>query len=280
MLDNNETESEISTPEAEEEATSEVSSETEQPEPEENPSELDDENEEEEEESQDDHDKNHEALEWVKKRLAQKDRQIKRRLRDKEKELEVLRQQVASIYQPQQEYTAPQGQIYDPTSGQYVDEDSVDGKFIKKFQQLKEVEVAYKQKVEAETKQKTLRNTIEDLKDKYDDLEEVIQHSVQNLTAPMSEMMLNYPNSVETFYDLAKNNPEKLEEISKMSPFQQIKAINFIEFQKDTSVHQKLKSNAPKPVTPVKPSTARFVDTSSYEAILKRQKEEQKRRYG
>ena len=103
-----------------------------------------------------------------------------------------------------------------------------------------------------------------------------MKDSYQHFTAPMTELILNDPNTVETLYNLAKNNPQRLAEISRMSEFQQIKAINFLEFQKDTSVNQKLRSDAPKPVTPVKPSTTNFVKKDSFEAIYEKQREEQR----
>lgn len=235
----------------------------------------------EDDESEDNQDNNHETVDWVKKRLAQKDRQVKKRLKEKEQEIEYLRKQVSAIYQPTpQEYSPPPGQIYDPTSGEYVDEDSVEGKVVKKLMQIQETEIAKKQAMEAQVKRTSLGGKIEELKDKYEDFEDVLKGSYQNFTSPMSEMMLNSPNSVETFYNLAKNHPEKLKEISKLPAYQQIKAINFLEFQKETTVHQKLKSDAPKPVAPVKPSTGTFVDKNSYESIFNKQKENLKRKFG
>ena len=229
------------------------------------------------ESNDDSKDKNYETVDWVKKRLAQKDRQNKKRLRDKEKELDVLRTQVSAIYQPtQQDYTPPQGQILDPATGQYVDEDSVEGKVILKLQQMQQAEVIRQQTAASQAKQKSLGSKIEELKDKYDDLEDVMKDSYQHFTAPMTELILNDPNTVETLYNLAKNNPQRLAEISRMSEFQQIKAINFLEFQKDTSVNQKLRSDAPKPVTPVKPSATNFVDKHSFDAIYQKQREEQR----
>lgn len=224
--------------------------------------------------TEDNQEKNYDAVDWVKKRLAQKDRQTKKRLMEQKKEIDFLKQQVSSIYQPvQQEYAVPQGQIVDPTTGDYVDEDSFEGKFVKKFQQIKEAEFSRAEALAADTKKKALGTEIEDLKDKYDDLEDVMRESYKNFTTPMSAMMLNNPQSVELFYNLAKNDPSQLEKISKMSEYQQIKAINFLEFQKANTVEQKLKSNAPKPVTPVKQSTTGFVSKDSYESILKRQRE-------
>ena len=233
------------------------------------------------ESNDDSKDKNYETVDWVKKRLAQKDRQNKKRLREKEREIEALRTQVSAIYQPtQQDYTPPQGQIFDPATGQYVDEDSVEGKVILKLQQMQQAEVLRQQAAASQAKQKSLGSKIEELKDKYDDLEDVMKESYQNFTAPMTELMLNDPNTVETLYYLAKNNPQRLSEISRMSEFQQIKAINFLEFQKDTSVNQKLRSDAPKPVTPVKPSATNFVDKHSFDAIYQKQREEQRRLTG
>lgn len=228
-----------------------------------------------------DKDKNYETVDWVKKRLAQKDRQLKKRLRDKEKEIEYLRTQVSAIFQPtQQEYSAPQGQILDPATGQYVDEDSVEGKVILKLQQMQQAEAVRQQTAAAQMKQKALNSKIEEVKEKYDDFEDVIKDSYNHFPSAMSEIMLNNPGSVETFYDLAKNNPQKLAEISKLSEFQQLKAINFIEFQKENKVTQKLRSDAPKPTPPVKPSTTNFVEKDSYDAIYERQREELKRRTG
>ena len=226
-------------------------------------------------------DKDYETVDWVKKRLAQKDRQLKKRLREKEREIEGLRTQFSAIYQPtQQDYTPPQGQILDPATGQYVDEDSVEGKVILKLQQMQQAEVFRQQAAASQTKQKTLGTKIEELKDKYDDLEDVMKESYQHFTAPMTELILNSPNSVETLYDLAKNNPQKLAEISRLPDFQQIKAINFLEFQRDTNVNQKLRSDAPKPVTPVKPSATTFVNKDSYDVIFEKKREALRKQCG
>jgi len=246
--------------------------------------EEDSDNDEEESEVSDDQTQ---KVDWVKKRLAQKDRQTDKRLKEKDREIEYLRQQVSAIYQPySQDYLPPQGQIYDPTTGQYVDEDSVDGKLIKKLQQMQEVENIKKEAekvnkkiAENKVKENSLKIKIEDLKDQYNDFEDVFKKSEQNITASMGELMLNYPKSVETFYDLAKNHPEKLADIAKMPDYQQVRAINFLEFQKERSVSQKLKSNAPSPVTPVK-STTTYVDNDSYDSILARQRQKLEEIYG
>lgn len=220
-------------------------------------------------------------VDWLKKRLAQKDRQVSKRLREKEREIDYLRQQVSAIYQPyQSEYSPPQGQIYDPTTGQYVDEDSVDGKMLKKMQKMQEIEALKKQTVEYEHKYQSLGGKIEDLKSRYDDFEEIFAKSQKNITQTMANIMLQHPDNVDTFYDLAKNHPEKLEEIAKMPEYQQIKAINFLEFQKANNVQQKLKSNAPKPIPPVKSAAPTFVDKDSYESIYARQREEMERCFG
>jgi DNA repair exonuclease SbcCD ATPase subunit len=239
--------------------------------------EEDSDNDEEESEVSDDQTQ---KVDWVKKRLAQKDRQTDKRLKEKDREIEYLRQQVSAIYQPySQDYLPPQGQIYDPTTGQYVDEDSVDGKLIKKLQQIQEVEKIKEQIVKSEDKKKSAISKINDLKNQYDDFEDVFKKSSQNLTKTMQDMMIDYPNSVETFYDLAKNHPEKLADIAKMPDYQQVRAINFLEFQKERSVPQKLKSNAPSPVTPVK-STTTYVDNDSYDSILARQRQKLEEIYG
>lgn len=267
----------ISEPEVEVETEVEAESEDEEIQDQDNQSEEV----EEDESKEDSKDNNHETVDWVKKRLAQKDRQLKKRLREKEREIEALRTQVSAIYQPiQQDYTPPPGQILDPATGQYVDEDSVEGKVILKLQQMQQAEVLRQQAAASQAKQKSLGTKIEELKDKFDDLEDVMKDSYQNFTAPMTELMLNDPNTVETLYNLAKNDPQRLAEISRMSAHQQIKAINFLEFQKSTNVKQKLRSDAPKPVHPVRPSSSNFVDKNSYDSIYQRMREEQRRLAG
>lgn len=242
----------------------------------------DDDSDEPSDEESDDQNKNHEALGWVKKRLAQKDRQVKKRLREKDNEINELRNQVSSIYQPiEQSYSSPpEGKILDPMSGQYVDENSVEGKVIQKLQQMQQLESVRKQQTEFQSQFNVFNETVNELKDKYEDYEEVVSKAKPYLTQTMVESMISSPSSVEIFYNSLKEDPKKIEEISKMPVAQQIKAMNFLEFQGQHKVEQKLKSNAPKPIVPVKPSTTNFVDDGSYESILRKKREKQKRRFG
>jgi len=243
-----------------------------------------DENLEDTNESEDDgnQNKDHEALGWVKKRLAQKDRQINKRLREKDREISELRNQVSSIYKPveQDVSSPPSGKIFDPLSGQYVDEESVDGKVIQKLQQMQQAETRRKQQLEFQSQLNVFNEKVETMKDKYEDYEDIVNKSKSYLTQTMVECIVSSPNSVEVFYNTLKENPKKLEEISKMPVAQQVKAMNFLEFQGERKVEQKLKSNAPKPITPIKPSTTKFVDDGSYEAILRKQREKQRSRFG
>lgn len=220
-----------------------------------------------------------EKLDWVKKRLAQKDRQTKRQLREKDAELEELKRQVAAVYNPSTDESQA-GKILDPTTGSYVEENSTEGLVIKKLQQIRQAELAQRQYDDRKVQVKSFNDKIQDLKDQYDDYEDVVEQATSHLTPIMVETMIASPGSVEVFYNTWKSNPEKLVEISKLRPVEQMKAMNFLEFQAQNQVKQKLISNAPRPISPVKPSAKTVVDDGSFEAIMRRKRVEQKRMYG
>ena len=220
-----------------------------------------------------------EKLDWVKKRLAQKDRQTKRQLREKDAELEELKRQVAAVYSPLADESQA-GKILDPTTGSYVEENSTEGLVIKKLQQIKQAELAQRQYDDRKSQMRSFNDKIQDLKDQYEDYEDVVEQANTHLTQTMVETMIASPDSVEVFYRTWKSNPEKLVEISKLRPVEQMKAMNFLEFQAQNQVKQKLVSNAPRPISPVKPSAKTVVDDGSFEAIMRRKRAEQKRMYG
>lgn len=220
-----------------------------------------------------------EKLDWVKKRLAQKDRQTKRQLREKDAEVEELKRQVAAVYSPLADESQA-GKILDPTTGSYVEENSTEGLVIKKLQQIRQAELAQRQYDDRKVQVRSFNDKIQDLKDQFDDYEDVVDQANSYLTPIMVETMIASPGSVEVFYNTLKSNPEKLVEISKLRPAEQMKAMNFLEFQAQNQVKQKLVSNAPRPISPVKPSAKTVVDDDSFEAIMRRKRAEQKRMYG
>jgi len=225
--------------------------------------------------------KDHEALDWVKKRLAQKDRQANRRLKEKDAEVSELRAQLNAIYQPYQQEAlqATQGQVLDPVTGSYVDEESVDGKVIKKLQQLKQAEVLRRQQDEVNNQLKSFTKTVDSVKNKYDDYEDVVEEAKQYLSQTMLETMVASPSSVEVVYNVWKNNPDMIKEIQKLPVHQQIKEMHRLEFVEENKIQQKLKSNAPKPISPVK-QTASISNDDSFDAIVNRMKAVQKKRFG
>jgi len=264
-----------------EEVTTEEESSSNENEEASNETDQQDEGQEENSDSKDEQTKNHEALDWVKKRLAQKDRQTNRRLKDKEREISELKQQVATIYQPLQQdvQQLTQGQIVDPFTGSYVDEESVDGKVVKKLQQIKQAEIIQKQQYELQNQFRSFNDKVNEARDKYVDYEDVVDEAKPYLSQTMVETMVVSPTGVEIFYNTWKNNPDKIKEISKLPVSQQIRAMHRLEFAEENKIQQKLKSNAPKPISPVKP-TASIANDDSFESILKRKREEQKRQYG
>lgn len=232
-----------------------------------------------EETSTDDQQSEKEKLDWTKKRLAQKDRQTKRQLREKDAELEELKRQVAAVYAPLTDENQA-GKILDPTTGSYVEENSTEGLVIKKLQQIQQAELAQRQYNDRKAQMKSFNDKIQDLKDQYDDYEDVVDQANSTITQTMVETMIASPDSIEVFYHTLKSNPEKLVEISKLRPVEQMKAMNFLEFQAQNQVKQKLISNAPRPISPVKPSAKTIVDDGSFEAMMRRKRAEQKRMYG
>ena len=109
-------------------------------------------------------------------------------------------------------------------------------------------------KAKAEEADRTLtqnwQKSVEKVRDKYDDYDEVTQDEGFNPTPAMARAMLESDQKAEIAYYLAKN-PEEMERIAKMSPLRQAAEVLKLEDKVASKAPAKKPSKAPAPIDPV-----------------------------
>lgn len=177
---------------------------------------------------------------WMKKRLARE-----RQKADREKQrADILEMQLRSGYNPQyqqqQQQAIPQNQqqAIDPTQ---LTEDAV-------LNLVQKAEAKRQQQQAAFQYEASVRSFYDNLQhghDKFEDFEDVTQAVA--FTPFMRDAILDIKDPDTFVYSLAKNNPQRLAEIARLNPTQQIREMGALVEEHKAKTKPKLVSKAPTP---------------------------------
>ena len=151
----------------------------------------------------------------------------------------------------QQQPSAPEGAIYDPETGEYVDVNSVTGQLLQRAQKVSERKAQEQQAQAFAAQQKQYEELVDRINVGYgthDNFDQALQIFTQNGTDAMAEALqgVDEPSELIAYY---ADKPGELQRIAKLPPAKQVREIHRAE---DTiKPRKKLVNKASEPVSGV-----------------------------
>lgn len=219
---------------------------------------------------------------WMKERIARANRKAER-LRQ---EADLYKMQLQAYgYQPQfqqQQPVHPQNQQPQGIDPSNLNEETV-------LSLMEKAEIKRRQQLEFQAKQQAheaFQRKLSEGADKFEDFDDVVRDPSLPMTPVMVEAVLDISDPDTLLYSLAKEKRERLSEIARMLPAQQIREMGVLVAEYKQKTKPKLVTKAPSPPSTQPKSNAgstaqpkpEEMSATEYCEFLKRQRQQKPRR--